>query len=276
MSYQTLSQAFVFLALLYTVAAIGLSVPPIAVGDTSLYSSTKNLINCISYKTSRDDIVMAQINSGNKLASQKLNLYVFDSNLNLLRSLQDMSHEQTVMVTNLNSPIKFSDLLGKHKSRQVDEAAKDFVHICFDNVYYDKSWSFNKQARNVILTVNVRNVTTLKKTNYNNYAKYFTKLTDLEKAQVTEESFDLDFSEGDFDKAISKLQTLLNEVSEELRDLSRTLQELKNSESELRNVNESIYERYTLSLLLIFALICLLGFFEIVYYYFMLKRRKLI
>ena len=71
-------------------------------GDQKRCSSPRNLANCVSYITSKDDIITVNIKAGETIASQELNLNVFDSKKNILRSLTDLAHDQVVMFTNLN------------------------------------------------------------------------------------------------------------------------------------------------------------------------------
>lgn len=269
--------------------SIGMSISPVVTGDKKRYASLDNLLHCISYKTSRDDIIMVTVNSGNRIASQLLNLHIFDSENNVLRSMEDMADEQTVMFANLNNPIQIEDssspnLLGlANKKAARDElkellsshSGKSYVYICFDNIYYDKSWSFQKRDRDVHLTVHIRNMTTLKETNYNNYAKYFNQIKADTEADENNE-FRQDFTEDDFDKAMNDLQTLLNEISEELRSTDRILQTLMEHEFKLRDVNEAIYEGYTRTAIMGIAAICLFGVVQLIYYKCYFKKRKLI
>ncbi|OBA23913.1 hypothetical protein METBIDRAFT_76834 [Metschnikowia bicuspidata var. bicuspidata NRRL YB-4993] len=281
---------FSFLAVLSLclshVFAIGLTIPPVVYSEQKHYSSLTNLLNCISYTTSKDDIIMVSVESGHKVPSQQLNLRVFDSEDNTLRSMQDISGEQSVIFTNLNNPIQIpqteaKNLLGLKYRRQTKNIADELyvsgmsqVHICFDNVYFDKSWSFRKSPRDVHLDVSIRNITTLKQTNYNNYAKYFIRPsnTDTNDDPVGDYS-NYDFTENDFNNAVRNLQTLLNEVSEELKSSEGTLRNLQTLESELRNVNESIFESFTRTTLLIITTICVFGVAQLTYIRFLLKKR---
>lgn len=268
-----------------------MSITPVAVGDSAHYASLDNLLNCVSYKTLKDDVVMVHIYSGGSISSQKLNLQVFDLANNVLRSIQDLSGEQVVMFTNLNNPIQFPqmeshNLLGlgnQKKARNAQseldalEQGKSYVHICFDNVYYDKSWSFQKSNRDIHLNVNIRNITTLRNTNYNNYAKYFTDVAGMPAAEDSKNDLkNHDFTEKDFDFAVNRLELQLNEVSEELKASYQILGTLKKTEQELRNANEAIYDSYTRTFLLIIVSICIFGSLELCYFYTFFRRRNLI
>ncbi|GEQ66545.1 hypothetical protein JCM33374_g208 [Metschnikowia sp. JCM 33374] len=287
------SKSFVFSAVFFTliwqVSAIGMSIPPVVTGEQKRYSSLSNLMNCISYTTSKDDIIMLNIQSGSKLSSQQLNLRVFDSENNILRSIQDISGEQSVIFTNLNNPIQIHQtdpkhLIGLTNRRQIDNDEEDLstsekshIHICFDNVYFDKSWSFQKRSRDVQLNVSIRNITTLRQTNYNDYAKYFVRISNTDMKEVDHSSnSNSDFTEKDFNNAVNHLQTSLNEVSEELKSSKGTLQTLQSLENELRNFNESIFESFTRTSLLLIATICIFGLAQLAYFHIFLKRKKLL
>lgn len=266
-----------------TAMAIGMTIPAVITGDRKHYSSLTNLVNCVSYTTSKDDIIMLNVKAGSKLSSQQLNLRVFDSEDSTLRTMKDLSGEQSIIFTNLNNPIQIdpsdSKLIGLANRRHIKEdpsiTGKSQIHICFDNVYFDKSWSFQKRLRDVYLDVRIRNITTLKQTNYNNYAKYFIRKssTAMENSKKSKDT-NLDFTESDFNKAVDFLQTLLNELSEELNSSKDKLQALNSLESELRNVNESIFESFTRTSLTLIATICVFGLAQLAYIRFFLKRRK--
>lgn len=259
--------------------AIGMSIPPVVTGDHKKYSSLSNLMNCISYRTFKDDIILVIINSGDRIASQQLNLNVFDSENNILRSMEDMADEQTFMFTNLNNPVQLSankprddydDLMSVH-------SGKSYVYICFDNIYFDKSWSFQKRSRDLLMQVAIRNITSLKETNYNKFAKYFNQVKNPSDSDVNENNeFQLDFNEQDFEKAMAQLQTLLNEVSEELRSTEGIINLLMDNEYRLRDVNEAIYEDYTRTSIFLIACICIFGLCQIIYYRCYFSRKNLI
>lgn len=278
---------FLLLALLPCAVSIGISVPPVLIGDKKKYSSPRNLENCVSYLTSKDDIITVTIKSGDKLTSQLLNLNVFDSQKNALRSLEDLSGDQMVMFTNLGyqdtSPDHSWKRLLDFHDKKTDEfydqlplvPEKTYVHICFDNVYSDKSWSFQKQPRELSMTIDIRSLASLRNTNYKEYAKHFTKISDTENNDE-DAAVDRDFSEENFESAIKKLEHLLNEVSEELKDSQIVAQNLKRSERRLRDLNEKIFENYIKTATLLLFTIASLGLIQLSYYKFYFKRRKLI
>lgn len=264
--------------------AIGMTIPPVVTGDHKKYSSLSNLMNCISYRTFKDDIILLTVNSGDRIVSQQLNLNIFDSENNMLRSVEDLADEKTVMFTNLNNPIQLEDRKNApmrardnyHDLMNV-HSGKSYVYVCFDNIYFDKSWSFQKHSRDLLLHVSIRNLTSLKETNYNNFAKYFSQLKDPREVDINEDNeFQLDFNEQDFEKAVVQLQTLLNEVSEELKSTEGIIKILMDNESKLRDVNEAIFEDYTLTSIVLIACICIFGLCQIIYYKCYFTRKKLI
>lgn len=279
---------FILLVWLPSVAAIGLSIPPVLVGDKKRYSSPLNLLNCVSYLTSKDDIVTVTIKTGGRLTSQVLNLNVFDSQKNTLRSLEDLSGDQIIMFTNLDYEMSAPDkkkrrLLEFHgKNSKEDEETMyppipemTYVHICYDNIYSDKSWSFQKQTRDLTMTVDIRSLASLKKTNYKMYAKYFGQHTETAKMR-DDLDFEFDFSEESFESVVKKLEHLLNEVNDQLKDSHKVVENLKHNERRLRDLNEEIFENYIKTTTLLLFTIGSLGIIQIIYFKFYFKRRKLI
>lgn len=269
-------------------AAIGMRIPPTLTGDTKHYSSLKNLGNCLGYLTSKDDIILVTIASGDKLPSQQLNLHVFDSESNILRSSEDVSQEVTLIFTNLNNPVQLEDtthnILDRLNPNRPRDAYKElmdphhgksYIYICFDNIYHDKSWSFKKQSRDIDMRVQIRNMTTFKDTNYNNYAKHFNKVKSDQTADENNE-FKLDFNEEDFETAITQLTSLLKEVSDDLKSSQDTFNTLMEHEYKLRDANEAIYSGYTRISLIMIACICIFGLLQIVYFQCYFKRHKII
>lgn len=278
---------FLLFAWLPSVVAIGLSIPPVLTGDKKRYSTPHNLANCISYLTSKDDIITVKIKAGEKQTSQVLNLNVFDSQKNVLRTLEDLEQDQVVMFTNLDYQAtpeekkrkRFLEVQDKTEQDDIDllplVPEKTYVHICFDNIYSDRSWSFQKQPRDLSLTVDIRSLASLKKTNYKIYAKYFTQ--NSESAKMRDDlDFEFDFTQESFESAVKKLQVELNEVSEELKQSLEVVQNLKFHERRLRDMNEEIFENYMRTSVLLLCTIAGLGMIQLFYYKFYFKRRKLI
>lgn len=262
-----------------------MTIPPVVTGDRKKLSSLNNLMNCISYRTFKDDIILVTVNSGDRIASQQLNLNVFDSENSVLRSMTDLADEQNFMFTNLNNPIQFDNRKPTNQKKARDDyndlmnlhSGKSYIYICFDNIYFDKSWSFQKQSRDLLLTVSIRNMTSLKETNYNKLAKYFNQLKDPNDLDINENNeFQLNFNEEDFEKAMGSLQNQLNEVSEELKSTEAIFKILMDNESKLRDVNEAIYEEYTFTSIILIACISIFGICQIVYYKCYFTKRKLI
>lgn len=258
----------IWLGLLVMVNTLGLTIPSVMVGNQAKYSSLKNLQNCVTYSLSKDEIMLLSVNSGERQTSQNLNLVVLDSENNVLRSAENLAHEETFIITFLTAP----DIQTRNGQVQTT-----YVHVCFDNVYTDKSFSFHKHDREVYMMVKIRNRNNIQETNYNNYAKYFDHMKNLEGKKVTKENeYLLDFSEADFEIAINQVNDKLSEVSEELRGLESDIRALHENEWLLRNVNEAIYEKYTRVSIILIACTCIFGLCQIIYFKCFLKLRKLI
>jgi hypothetical protein len=202
----------VILPLLWFVQAIyclGITVAPIKIGDSKAVSLLSNTINCISYISSKDDIILITLKLGDKIASQHLNVIVIDEFDNKLRQLSDISHDVNIIFSNLNSQYKtdgdrisirniFSNSDNKevrevNENDEVLELSESFsnamlkrevpssqdtskFYVCFDNIYTDKSWSFHPKPREVELFVDIKNMTTIKHYNYHAMGKYFNRL----------------------------------------------------------------------------------------------------
>lgn len=270
--------------------AIGLSVPPIPIDDHKSYSSVRNLANCVGYSTSKDDIVIVVVKSGQKQRSQRLDVHVFDSESNNLRSLHDTSGEQMFMFTNLNNPVQFDDTSSRSSNHRRGTSqpnsynqlmssfeGKSYLYICFDNIYTDKSWSFQKQNRDVTFHVSIRNITTLKETNYNKLAKHFNKIPNADNVDVNAQNeYKAEFKESDFESSMNSLQSELNHVLSELDAAQNNIKTLVDHQKLLRDANETIFESYTKSWLLLIFCICAFSAFQLIYYKCYFAKRKLI
>lgn len=270
--------------------AIGLSVLPIRIDDHKSYSSVKNLANCIGYSTSKDDIITIVVKSGQKQQSQMLDLHVIDSDSNTLRSLHDISGEQMFMFTNLNNPIQLEDVSTKPPSGKRGAAnsdsynqlmssfeGKSYLYVCFDNIYTDKSWSFQKQSRDVTFSISIRNITTLKETNYNKLAKHFNKIPNPDNVNTNAENeFKADFKESDFENSMNSLQSELEHVLNELDAAQNNIRTLVDDQKLLRDANEDIFESYTKAWLLLIICICAFSAFQLLYIKLYFAKRKII
>lgn len=290
------------------IQGLGLSIPPVQKSDAKHYSSLDHLYNCISYPTVKDDIILVTVDAGDKLPSQTLNLHIFDSDANDLRIKKGLSQSFELLFTNLNSPnqfdvnnnlVKKSKILNKlnlglntHKSNQANNQrtqevlnshkGKSLIYICFDNLYNDKSWSFKPQFHDVQVSVDIKNITTIKQTNYKNYAKYFQM---HQKSKLKEDNSPTrdeiinhlqNFNEDDFDNKIQFIESELNIIIENLKNSEIMLSNLMEQEFKLRDINESIYSRYTLLSAILVSAICLFGLFQIVYFKCYLKKTKVL
>lgn len=269
------------------VHGVGMSIPPILIGEQKKYSSLDHLYNCISYPTVKDDIILVHVDSGDKIPSQSLNLNIFDSDSNTLRLKNDLSQSLDLMFTNLNNPSKINDdltkksnilnrlHLGYHNLPESDistdlfnsNKGRSFIHICFDNIYGDKSWNFIPSSRDIEITVEIKNMTTIKQTNYNNYAKYFKNKQ--EKGKII-------LNENDFDSKVTSVEQELNDVVENLKNSANILSNLMDQEFKLRDVNESIFDRYTKNSIILITCIGILGICQVLYFKCLMKKTKVL
>lgn len=314
------------LSLTQFIYGLGLIIEPCLVGDKKKYSSINNLQNCISYLTVKDDIIMVRIKSGDKLASQRLNLNIFDLENNKIRFKKDISHEMNLIFTNLNNPavvnseleslqVKRSNIFGRLSGLVHHEDAggaaggaaagaagavggagagtqtastdshldsnkgKSLIYICFDNVYTDRSWSFHAQPKDVELYTEIKNMNTIKDTNYNNYAHYFNKFKDASSKSEEEEEKTKqreEFTQEDFENEIKILQHELEEVIEKLKSSEDILRELMEQEYRLRDANEAIYSGYTKISIIMLVCTFVAGLIQMAYQTYFLKKQKVI
>lgn len=269
------------------VHGVGMTIPPILIGEQKKYSSLNHLYNCISYPTVKDDIILVHVDSGDKIPSQSLNLNIFDSDSNTLRLKNGLSQSLDLMFTNLNNPSKINDDLSKKSNilnrlhlgyRGLPESdistdlfnsnkGRSFIHICFDNVYGDKSWNFIPSSHDIEINVEIKNMTTIKQTNYNNYAKYF-------KSKQEKGTFIL--NENDFDSKVTSVEQELNDVVENLKNSANILSNLMDQEFKLRDVNESIFDRYTKTSIVLITCIGILGIGQVLYFKCLMKKTKVL
>ena len=306
--FRLLLTVWVTSVVMIQVYGLGLIVTPQLVGDNKKYSSINNLLNCVSYPTVKDDIIILTVNGGEKLPSQVLNMNIFDSENNKIRYKRDISDEMNLIFTNLNNPLlinrnhgnspdKHNILnklhLGRNKEQErVDElmnsdTGKSLIYICFDNLYLDKSWSFQPLDKEVEIFVDIKNMTTIKQTNYNIYAQYFKKFKynsekgiDVKnnekksKNEGTDKAPKKDFTQNDFENNIKLLESELSDVVENLKNSELILKNLMEQESKLRDANEKIYSEYTKVSIIMLVIISIFGLAQLVYFRCYLKKRK--
>ncbi|KAK6455005.1 emp24/gp25L/p24 family/GOLD-domain-containing protein [Scheffersomyces xylosifermentans] len=287
--------------------ALGLTIHPTKVGDKSGYSSRENLRNCVSYPTVKDDIILVTVKSGDKVNKQFLNLIIFDDENNSLRSQRDISNEVSFMFTNLNNPKSGAvqeqeGEVGKRSNpeqniinQDISQAnadpnhinelinsnkGKSMINICFDNLYADKSWSFHPEPKDVELYVDIKNLTTIQQTNYNNYAQYFNSLKKQQNGNKKDgeekEEQNKEFTQQDFEDEIKFLKTELDNVIVNLQNSEMILQNLMEQEFKLRDVNEAIFSEYTKASVVIIACTILFGLVQLIYFRCYLKKRKVL
>lgn len=306
--FQLLLTAWVTSMVMIQTYGLGLIVTPHLVGDNKKYSSINNLLNCVSYPTVKDDIIILTVDSGEKLPSQVLNMNIFDSENNKIRYKGDISEEMNLIFTNLNNPLQinrnYADSpdkrnilnkihLGRNKEQErVDElmnsdTGKSLIYICFDNLYLDKSWSFQPQDRDVEIFVDIKNMTTIKQTNYNLYAQYFKKFKynsdqgvdaknneKKSKNEGTDKTLKKDFTQNDFENNIKLLESELSDIVENLKNSELILTNLMEQESKLRDANERIFSEYTKVSIIMIVAISIFGMAQLVYFRCYLKKRK--
>lgn len=306
--FQLLLTAWVTSMVMIQTYGLGLIVTPHLVGDNKKYSSINNLLNCVSYPTVKDDIIILTVDSGEKIPSQVLNMNIFDSENNKIRYKGDISEEMNLIFTNLNNPLQinrnYADSpdkrnilnkihLGRNKEQErVDElmnsdTGKSLIYICFDNLYLDKSWSFQPQDRDVEIFVDIKNMTTIKQTNYNLYAQYFKKFKynsdqgvdaknneKKSKKEGTDKTLKKDFTQNDFENNIKLLESELSDIVENLKNSELILTNLMEQESKLRDANERIFSEYTKVSIIMIVAISIFGMAQLVYFRCYLKKRK--
>lgn len=287
------------LGLLHTACAIGMAIEPVLEGDTANYPSLSNLKHCLAYHTNNDEVMLIKVDSGAKQKSQYLNLKIFDSEDNLLRVSNDISNEVSIILKNLNNdPIEQNDNnSNNHDNKNQNRArngiraniidklspfgvgggsgkdpkkleellnndkGKNLIYVCFVNIYNDRSWSFEPKPREVEVSVNLRDVSSMHETNYNLYSKYFNKF----QANDNTNKYLKNMNEEEFEHEINVLENELNNVVENLQNSALILTNILEQESKLRDVNEAIFSRYTLLTAIILIIIFVVGIFQILF-----------
>lgn len=277
----------IWIQLLRYVWGVGLVIEPVLEGDTDNYSGLHNLRRCLGYHTNNDEVMMVKVDCGIKPKSQYLNLKIFDSENNLLRASNDITNEISLILKNLNNdPQEIQSTDNSHKIRaqildkmspfggsggnkdpkKLDELlnndkGKNLIYVCFDNIYNDRSWSFDPVPREVELTVNLRDVSSMHQSNYDLYSKYFNKF----QSNNNDAKHLKNMNEVEFDHEINVLENELNNVVENLQNSELILNNILEQESKLRDVNEAIYSRYTILTTIIFVMIFIVGVFQILF-----------
>lgn len=265
-------------------AALGISVSPIRAGDHTKLSSKLQLDNCVAYDTTRNDVITVHVQAYDKVAGQQLNLHIFDSDDNQLRLVRDISGEVNVVFTNLHSDVALSkrgniiDKLSHLRHADSDHAedvlhsneGKSRIHVCFDNIYADKSWSFVPQPREIEMLFTARDFAGLKKTNFKLFTKYFLSLATSAADDVSA------IRDLDFEDLLVSLELQLQAVIAGLDSSEHTLQALISQETKLRNANEEIFSTYTKVSIAFLILIAVFGLVPIVYMRFYLKTINMI
>jgi hypothetical protein len=290
------------------VLGLGVIIPPVKIGDTKGYASIKNTLNCVKYKSNRDDIVLITLKTGDRLHNQMLDVVVLDGDDNKLRQLADVTHDVNIIFSNMNGDdvsneitlkrdremfgLKDSNDRSNHVSKRAVEIS-DF-YVCFNNIYTDKSWSFQPQTKEVELFVDIKNITTIKQYNYRTLGKYFNRLKfeHYDRSQETNQqinNLDQDsikpkklvplkhvFSEKDWLNEINYLSTELNNIILSLKESESILTDLSQQEIILRDTNEEIFSNFTKTAITLYVVICVIGVLQLIYYRWLLKKKKIL
>lgn len=295
------------LACIGRACGLGLTVEPVLVGDTKKYSSLSNLAHCISYPTVKDDIILVRIQAGDRQGSQHLNLNIFDLESNKIRFKRDIGGEINLIFTNLNNPAAVNSELEPSKRSLFDRLAhiaeagaaaapadldpaskhinsnqgKSLIYICFDNVYTDRLWLFAPQPRDVELYTDIKTMSNIMETNYNNYAHYFSKFKDaslkLDELLHRQQHKQLaGFTQQDFEQEVLRVERELAEVIETLTASKAILLQLMEQEFLLRDANEAIFAGYTKISIAILVAIFVAGTLQLAYQTYFLRKQKVI
>ena len=270
---------FAFLLLLPSANAIGVMIPPIKNLSKDKKSSLKNLQNCVSYETTKKDIMFVTISNVEQFTSQSLNLLILDDQGNTLRNQQDIgkfNREVELLITNLES-LKSIVLEEKREegkansNNNVEEIAKDtkMIHVCFDNVYSDLSWSFQPRIFEFEVTVNIKN--DIESTDYGMYRQYFTYLQDENSKEGQAE-----INAMSFEAKMLLVEMDLQTVVDKLLELDETLKLLMENEFKLRDANEEIFSGYTLISIVLCVTILVCGLLQLIYFKFYLRRKNVL
>lgn len=258
-------------------------IDPVLRGDKTKMSSLNNLKHCLSYHTNNNELIMVSVNTGEKLPSQTLNMKIFDSENNLLRMSSDIEEDVLLILKNLNDPLqplstrsnniidKLSHLGTSKNPSKLNELlnndkGKNKIFVCFDNLYNDKSWSFKPVARDINLQVNLRDISSMRSSDYNLYSKYFNKF-------INEDHKARKISEEEFNQEIQVIQNELDNVIENLQNSELLLENALEQESILRDINEEIFTDYTMWAISVLVVILTFGLFRMGYmWYYLLKK----
>lgn len=276
------------------IVALGLIIPPIKVGDKGSYASLKNTVNCVKYKSNKDDIVFITLKTGDRQHNQMLDVIVLDEQNNNLRQLTDVSNDINIIFSNMNGENELDQEIALKRGEKRDLVESSDFYICFNNIFTDKSWSFQPQPKELELFVDIKNMTTIKQYNYKSLGKYFNRLKFEHYDQDQDDQQKINnlgeeqikpkkmvplkhvFSESDWINEINFLSTELNNIVASLKESEMILTDLSQQEVSLRNVNEDIFSNYTKTVIALYVIICVIGALQLLYYRWLLKKRKVL
>ncbi|CAK9441298.1 uncharacterized protein LODBEIA_P51670 [Lodderomyces beijingensis] len=235
------------------VCAIGVQIEPLKniAKNHNQKSSLSNLHNCVSYETAVRDIIFLTISEVANLPSQELNLLVLDNRGNVLLNQLNLG--------------KFNRKLELIVSKSDERSG--LVHVCFDNLYNDLSWSFQPRAFEFQVSVNIKN--DIQVTDYGIYKQYFSYMRSENdnKGEVDEKGFDV---------KMNMVQLDLDNIVEKLVKSYETTQELLEQEFKLRDTNEEIFTGYTLISIVLCWTIFIAGVVQLIYFQCYLRRKNVV
>ncbi|KAI5965605.1 uncharacterized protein KGF55_000967 [Candida pseudojiufengensis] len=289
---------FILIFLLPTLtSAIGLNISPIKNTNSNQkkLSSLKNLQNCLSYETGQNDIIFLTINPIENLISQELNLKIIDSRGNILRNQHNLSkfNKMLELIINPNNNEVTSTIASEENNGEIDirsnadttQKERNFIHICFDNLYNDLSWSFQPKKYEIEIDINIKN--DIKLTNYKIFKNYFSNFDnnhinqeENQQQQQPQEGSNSEFykiqlNEELFDSKMSEISIELNNIQNKLIENDAILQDLLNQEFKLRDVNEEIFGSYNFISIFLCCFIFGCGILQLIIFKFTLKKKNI-
>ncbi|KAI5955265.1 hypothetical protein KGF54_001826 [Candida jiufengensis] len=277
---------FILLFLIPSItSAIGLTISPIKniKSNQKKLSSLKNLQNCLSYEVESNDILFLSINPIENLPSQEINLKIMDSQGNILRNQPNLSKFNKVLEFIINSnnnevTSESDNELDIRSNTKIENQPKlrNFIHVCFDNLYNDLSWSFQPQDFEIEMDINIKN--DIKLTNYKIYKNFFSNInTNTEEGSSSQEQDynKIQINEEIFDSKMNSISLELNSMVDKLIESDLILQDLLNQEFKLRDVNEEIFSGYNFISVFLCLTIFICGLVQLVFFKCYLKRKNI-
>lgn len=238
---------------------LGMVIKPVMLGDDLNYLGLTHLENCVAYPMYHEDVAVVLVDVGDRIASQNLELRVFDESNNLLRNQRGLEQLHTFLLSSAGD--EKPEARHHHTKEQLKPP---FIYICFDNIYQDMLWSFNPKNHEVYVTVDIKAFHAMNATKFELYTEH---VGAFNTTGTVEENFD---------RQMASIKSQLNSVQDSMRELERNFDDLVAIEKELRNLNEFIFEDYTHKSLMIFLIIVLVGLAQVFHTRRIVQRAKLI